>query len=269
MQYININGKITPSTEAALPVDNGAFRYGYGLFETMLVQDGDICNAVYHWDRLFAGMKQLHFELPRLLTAQVLQNDVLHTVSKNKASDLCRVRLQVYAGGGGLYSNESRQPYFVIECFPLGEDNSKLNENGLTIGIATGTAKSPDTLANLKSCNALIYAIAARQAKAQQWNDALICNTNGHLIESTIANLFWVKDGTIYTPPLADGCIAGVMRRHIMTITPVTEKSCTADDLLHADELFLTNAIKRIRWVAAMGDKRYTNATSSAFFSRL
>lgn len=269
MQYININGKITPATEAALPVDNGAFRYGYGLFETMRVYRGAIQLADHHWARLFAGMHQLYFEVPVLMTPKWLTEQVLRTVGRNKAEGLCRVRMQVYAGGGGLYSNESRKPYFVIECFSLEEDNMILNENGLTIGIATGISKSPDTLANLKSCNALMYAMAAKQAKAQQWNDALICNTNGHIIESTIANLFWVKDGIIYTPPLADGCIAGVMRRHIMTLTTVTEKCCTDDELQQADEVFLTNAIKRIRWVAAIGDKRYTNTTSTTLFSRL
>jgi branched-chain amino acid aminotransferase len=145
----------------------------------------------------------------------------------------------------------------VIECFALAAEVVKLNENGLIVGISRGLSKSADTLANLKSCNALIYAIAARQAKDQKWNDALVCNTAGNIIESTIANIFWIKDGTIYTAPLSDGCIAGVMRRHLMEKVAVKEQSLTRSALLQADEVFLTNAVKGIRWVSTIHDTSF------------
>lgn len=259
MKFCNINGKTLPVSEAIIPVDNGAFRYGYGLFETMLVADGEIRLTRFHWERLLAGARQLYFEMPTLMTAEWLEAEVLRTVKKNHAEQLCRVRLQLYAGGGGLYSSESRQPGFIIECFPLEADNMGLNDNGIVAGIADGVRKSVDVLSNLKCCNALIYAVAARQAKAQRWNDALICNTDDNIIESTIANIFWIKDDVVYTPPLADGCVAGVMRRHITEKIPVVEKSLNRKELLIADEVFLSNAIKKIRWVGAIGDKTYGN----------
>ncbi len=269
MNYINLNGKIVAAQDSGLPIDNGAFRYGYGLFETMLVQDGAICLGDYHWQRLFAGAKQLYFELPALMTATWLEKAVLQTVRKNRLEHLCRVRLQLFAAGGGLYSNETRQPGFVIECFPLEQDTMQLNENGIKTGIAQGLSKSVDTLSNLKSCNALIYAMAARQAKENKWNDALIANTAGNIIESTLANIFWIKDKTVYTPPLADGCVAGVMRRRILETISVKEKSLTMTELLQADEVFLTNAIKRMRWVSNIGDSRYSRRQVSELYRSL
>ncbi len=260
MNHININGKIIPLEDAGIPIDNGAFRYGYGLFETLLIQDGAIRLKQYHWDRLFAGMKQLYFEIPALMTHEWLESQVLATVKKNKLEKLSRVRLQVFAAGGGLYSSGSRQPDFVIECFPLEAETIAINEHGLVAGIATGINKSTDALSNLKSCNALIYAIAARQAKEHKWNDALICNTNGNIIESTLANIFWIKDSVVYTPPLSEGCVAGVMRRNIMEKILVKEKNLTVNELLQADEVFLTNSIKMIKWVSSINDMRYTNA---------
>ncbi len=191
------------------------------------------------------------------MTPEYLEKEVLKTVSKNKLEGLCRVRLQLFAGGGGLYGRESSKPGFVIGCFPLDENTLLLNENGLVAGIATGIAKPIDTLKNLKTCNALIYAIAAQQAMASKWNDALICNTAGNVIESTIANIFWIKDKTIYTSPLADGCVAGVMRRRILETITVKEKSLTIGELLNADEVFLTNAIRRMRWVSNIADSQY------------
>lgn len=257
MAYINLNGKIIPASEAAMPVDNGAFRYGYGLFETMMVRDGVIRLGQYHWERLMTGLKQLYFEVPPLMTAAWLEQVVLATVKKNKLEKLCRVRLQMFAAGGGLYGLESKQPGFVIECFPLEPSILQLNENGLTVGIAADLGKSMDSLANLKSANALIYAMGARQAKANKWNDALICNTDGHIIESTIANIFWLSNGVLHTPPLADGCVAGVMRRHLLAKMPVMEKSLTIDELLQADEVLLTNAVNTLKWMGAIGDKKY------------
>lgn len=258
MHYINYNGRLVSTAQPVLHPDDGGFRYGYGVFETMLVVGGHIRNAALHWQRLFAGLEALHLQLPKLHHAAWMAEQVLRTVHKNKLQQLCRVRLQVSAGGGGLYGTGAAHPHFVVECFALEPETLELNTNGLQVGVATGLAKSPDMLSNLKTCNALLYAVAAGMAKQHKWNDALVANTNGHLIESTIANLFWIKDGTTYTPPLADGCINGIMRQCVLSVTPVTEQSLHADALLHADEVFLTNAVKGVRWVGSIGDTTYT-----------
>jgi branched-chain amino acid aminotransferase len=260
LAYCNIDGKIVADTDAAVTVGNGAFRYGYGLFETMLVESGAIHLFSYHWERLTAGLRQLYFEVSPLMTAAWMEDEVLKTARKNKLEKLCRVRLQLYAAGGGLYSNESRRPGFVIECFPLERETIGFNENGLIAGVATGLQKSADILGNLKSCSALIYAVAAKQAKENRWNDALICNTYGRIIESSLANIFLIKDRVVYTPPLSEGCVAGVMRRHVTEVLKnVVEQPVTMEQLCNADEVFLTNAIKRVKWVGSIGGMRLGN----------
>lgn len=260
VRYININGKITAATDASVPSDNRAFRYGYGLFETMLFCDGAILLKELHWQRLFSGLEQLHFDIPKLISPQYFEDEIIQTVKKNKLEKYCRVRLQLFAGSGGLFDTHPNKAGFIIECFDLEPNISDLNENGLVVGIASGLKKSPDSLSNLKTSNALIYAMAALQAKANKWNDALIYNTNDHIIESTIANIFWVKNETIYTPPLSSGCVAGIMRKHIISSLAknniiVTEKDLSELELLSADELFVTNAIRRIKWIHALQNK--------------
>ncbi len=249
MGYINIDGKLQALQDAVIPADNRAFRYGYGLFETMLVLDGVIQLADYHCDRLWSGAAALCLQIPKLLTREALVQEVLRTVAKNKLEKCCRVRLQLYPGSGGFFDNVSQQAHYLIECFLLETHMTELNEMGLTIGIAEGLQKSPDALANYKTTSALIYAIAAQQAKVNKWNDALLCNTHGHIIESTTTNIFWIKDDKVYTPALTEGCVAGVMRRYIMQKIAVTESILTTETLQQADAVFLTNAIRRIKWV--------------------
>src|SRR5690606_38623372 len=126
--------------------------------------------------------------------------------------------------------------------------------------------KSRNILANLKTTNALIYTQAAIQAQQNKWNDALIINTDGHILESTIANIFIIKDGILYTPPLSDGCVAGTMRRWVMDKLPslgyqIVEQSLHLADLKTCNEVLLTNAIRRLKWVKEIGTYNYTNTT--------
>ncbi|MEO6833102.1 MAG: aminotransferase class IV [Chitinophagaceae bacterium] len=260
--FINIDGKLLPDTETAVLASNRGLRYGYGLFETMLVVKDAIRLEELHWTRLFSGMELLKIEHPKYFQ-KTLQHEVLRTISKNKLTNLCSVRLQINAGTGGLFDESLFKANYIIECFPLEEGMLQLNEMGLTIGICD-IVKHADKYANLKSCSALPYALAARAAKAFRWNDALLLNDEGFLVESSIANLFWVKNGIVYTPSLESGCVAGVMRQHLLEKLPSVGFECktclaTPDILQEADEIFLTNAIRMVRWVASLSGKNYRN----------
>lgn len=266
LRYLNINGKITDN--ATLPADNSAFRYGVGIFETMLAVNGNIRLWQYHWERLSVGLSAIGLIAPALFTADYMQEQILRTVHKNNPGNICRVRLQLFGGSGGIFGPDDNKPNFIIECYSLTPDILELNTNGLVLGIADGISKSADKLANLKSSNALIYAVAAQHAKTNKWNDALIPNTNGNIIESSIANIFWIKDGSVLTPPLSDGCVAGVMRRHLLAVLPdIAEQPLTPGDLFAADEVFLTNAIRGIRWVGNIESATYHNNHTKQLFT--
>ncbi len=153
------------------------------------------------------------------------------------------------------------QPQLLIQCWPLPEHLLQLNENGLHIGIYSGARKTCDAFANLKSNNYLPYLLSAQFAKQHQLNDAVLLNVFDRICDASIANIAWIKNGTIFTPPLSEGCVAGVMRRYLLeqceNITGIKflEQTGTANDLEQADELFLTNAISGIRRVAQCGEK--------------
>lgn len=256
--YINLNGEILAADNTGVPYDNGTFRYGHGLFETMLVMNGAIQLYECHADRLFHGLKVLMLDIGEHISRSWLQEQILATVRANDLKQLSKVRLQFFAGSGGFYSDTIKKAGFIIECSPVNKQEVTFNEKGQEVCIAQGIRKSADTIANLKSCNALIYVSAAQQAKAAGYDDALIVNGSGNIIESTIANIFWVKDKQVFTPPLTEGCVAGVMRRYIIEhCSEVIETQLTQEVLLAADEVFLTNAVKRIKWISSFAPAKY------------
>jgi branched-chain amino acid aminotransferase len=192
---------------------------------------------------------------------------------RNGHAQFGRIRLTVFRGAGGLFDPEHLHPNFLIETWSLPEHFTEWTENGLVLGIASQVAKSPDVLANLKHNNYLAYALAAMEAKANQWNDALVLNTARNLADSTIANLFLVEGTRFVTPPLTDGPVAGVRRRHLIEFIrasggEVLEASISPERLLQANEVFLTNAIRPIRWVQRIENESFGNEQTYALYLR-
>ena len=272
MNHICFNGKILPGDEPVLLVSNRGYRYGDGLFETLKVGNGRIFLADYHFERLFYGLALLKFVMPGLLSREKLEQEILHLCRRNDCEKLARVRLSVFRGNGGLYDNDKALQY-CIECWSLNETVNRLNENGLVIDVFPDAAKSCDKYANLKSANFLPYSLAALFAKENKLNDCLLLNTAGHIADSTIANVFVISGEIIRTPGLDQGCVNGVMRRHLLAEMqlagyPVTETAVSVSDFENADEVFLTNAINGIRWVRAFRDNTFTNSRTVEIYKR-
>jgi len=186
---------------------------------------------------------------------------MLSLLQKNKLHS-ARIRLNVFRGTGGLYDPENLTPNFIIECWPLSENNGKLNENGLQCCIYKDALKTTDQFCNIKSNNFLPYLMGALFAKKNKFNDAIILNSDLNICDSTIANVFIIKDDMIYTPPLSDGCIAGVMRAFVINELKknghsIIEESISIEKILLADEAFLTNSIYNLRWIAGIDEKSY------------
>jgi branched-subunit amino acid aminotransferase/4-amino-4-deoxychorismate lyase len=109
--------------------------------------------------------------------------------------------------------------------------------------------------------------MASLFAKEKSIDNALITNDKDVIIEAANSNIFIVSNGVLYTPPLEDGCLGGIMRMEVINAAlrhdiKVYETSLRPQNLLVADELFLTNAIQGIQWVSSYRQKRYYNSLS-------
>jgi branched-chain amino acid aminotransferase len=263
--FLFLDGHLIRQDKANLSVNNRSFRYGDGCFETIRVVNGQIKLAPLHFERLFTSIDALKFNKPSYMNAEWLKKNILEVVHKNGHQKLARVRVMIYRGDGGLYDPENHFPHHLIQSFNLGEATQELNQNGLTLGIYKEAKKSSDHFSMIKSNSYLPYVMAALWAKENNLNDAILLNHAGGIADTTIANLFIIKDGIIKTPAITEGPVAGVMRRHLIKTLrahdyDVQETTVTVADVLEASEVFLTSAIHGIKWVKQIDNSQYNNS---------
>lgn len=272
MNYFNYNGKFLKEGNTIIGADSRALRYGDGLFETMKIKNGKIELVDEHFARLWKGMQVLQFDVPKHFSPEKLEEQIIALAKKNTHQSGARVRLSIIRGDGGLFDAKNHTPNFIIQTWPLPEGNGEWNSNGLVAGIYNDVKKSCDILSNLKHNNYLPYVLAALQAKKEKWNDAILLNAAGNICDSTIANIFLVKDEIIYTPALSEGCVAGVMRQALLQFLKANnyqleERVITQVELFAADEVFFTNSMYNIRWVQSIADVDYANTLTQKIYA--
>ncbi len=274
MPFFNYNGKLYTEGTPVIDIANRGLRYGDGIFETFKLINNRLILAEEHFARLWKGLQLLHFDIPKHLTPEKLQEQIMQLAQKNNNTKAARVRLMIVRGNGGLYDAVNHHPNYSIETWPLPEANEILNSNGLILSIYADAKKSIDLFSNCKCNNYLPYTMAALFAQKLKCNDAVVLNTMGNICDSTIANIFLVKDDVVYTPALTEGSVAGVMRQHIIMHLKKTGIICkqqqiTVQQLLQADEVFLTNSIYNMRWVKQIENATYTNSITQKIYASL
>ena len=262
-QLISFNKEFIATKDFNLGLDNRAFRYGDGFFETMHANGLEVQFIEDHFARTLAASKILMLKLPDFLTVGFLKKQIGGLLSRCKLFQAARIKLTIYRTGEGFYIPNSNTCDIVIEATFLGKGYYELNTNGINIGIYDENHTIKSTFSSIKSINAQQYILAGIFAQRLGFDDVLLLNDNGLIVEATSSNIFAVKDKAIYTPSVNSGCVNGIMRKQILQIATELGYSIDADakikpnDLLEMDELFLTNAIVGIKYVSGYKSKRY------------
>ncbi|MFT4156190.1 aminotransferase class IV [Parafilimonas sp.] len=272
-KYFFYNNKLVASGKAILTADNRSFRFGDGLFETMRLTDGEIALSRYHFERLFSSLQSFRFDVPSYFTAAFLAEEIKKLAGKNEHQKLARIRLTVFRSDGSLYDFENNLPNYIIQTWTLNNSALLFNDKGLATGIYTKARKTCDDFSHIKTNNFLPYTMGALWAKENKLDDAIILNNNNRVADATIANIFLMRDGKIETPALSEGCISGVMRRFLIDCIkkeglPFNETAITTDALAEAHELFITNAVRGINWIAQCDKQSYDNQLSEYLYNR-
>jgi len=259
---INYNGTLTSANAPVFAVDNRAFRYGDGLFESIRIINGAMPLFHYHYPRLVHACEMLKLQLDKKFNATYFKTQILKVAKAKGLEENSRARLSIFRTAGGYYLPKSSKAEYIIEIRPLTEQGFELNHRGFKIDLYAEVEKPVSKLSSFKTCNALIYVLAALHRKEQGLDDCMLVNWKSRIIESIDSNIFIVKNGIVHTPPLAEGCVAGVMRDYVLHLLEklnieFIESPLSLEEVFTADEMFLTNAIHGVKWVGEYKSKKY------------
>lgn len=272
--YCIYNGHLISLYEPAIGFSNRAFRYGDSLFESIRYTNGKIMFLADHVKRIKLSMTILRMNVPVEFTTLNIEQLIVHLLEQNNIKKEARIRLTVFRNEGGLYTPDTNDISFLIETEALETSGYIVNQKGLWVDVYAEIKKPINKISNLKTGSALLYVMAGITKTSLKLDDCLLVNDNGNIIESVSSNIFVVKNGTIYTSPITDGCIDGVMRKQILDLAAQNkilafEQPLTVHTLTNGDEVFLTNAIKGVQWVGQFKNKFYTNQKAVFFADKL
>ena len=261
-----IDGAIVDRAEAKLSVVDHGLLYGDGVFEGMRALGGVVFAIERHLTRLTTGARALHLELPGGIEA--IRDVVLRTLEADGGGDRY-IRLVVTRGDGPLGLDPTRcersRVICIVDTIALFSDEKRAA--GLSLITSSFRRPPPDVLdPRIKSLNYLNNVLAKGEAVRQGADDALMLNVRGQVAETSVANLFAVKDGVLMTPPITDGCLDGVTRGTVIECArelglPFVERTLGRMDLFGADEVFMTGTGAGIVRISELDGERIGGET--------
>jgi branched-chain amino acid aminotransferase len=259
---INFNGTLEYPENFTLTINNRAFKYGDGIFETVKVVNNSVVFWEDHYFRLMSSMRMLRMKIPMSFTLEFLEAEILKTITSQEASTSFRVRLSVYRQDGGLYTPTTNNIDYLIEVSPI-----KIQEKvSYTIDLFKDFYNYSGLLSTVKTNNRMLNTLASVFASENDLDNAILLNEKKGVVEATNGNIFIVKGNTIKTPALTEGCIKGITRGKVIEIITknaafeVEETSISPFEIQKADEVFITNAISGVQIVTNYRKKVFATA---------
>jgi branched-chain amino acid aminotransferase len=249
---IYVNGKIVPKSQAMVSVYDHGLLYGDGVFEGIRIYRGKIFKCQQHVDRLYHCAEQIRLRIPISKEEMVkIQRDC---IAANGLSE-GYIRLVVTRGFGTLGLDPRRCPVPGIICIAdqIRLFSAEAYEAGMRVVVANRPKTPIECLdPRVKSLNYLNNILAKCEAIDFGCDECIMLNTQGYVTEGSGDNIFVIKGGMIYTPPSDAGILEGITRRFVAKeLAPslgfrVVEKNMRLDEVLAADEVFLTGTAAEI-----------------------
>ena len=250
-----INGKTVDQVSAS---DRG-LMYGHGLFETIAVDRFTPCLLELHLQRLLNGAARLNIPLDKA----ALISDIEQLCEQNERGVL-RINVTAGTGGRGYLSPDPITPTRILSFHDLPLYPSSYWQQGIHLGLADIRLSHQPALAGMKHNNRLEQVIARSQWQPH-WQEALLLDQEGCVIEGTQSNVFIVKGGELRTPELSKAGVAGVMRSYVMSLAESIEAEVkimplSLPDIEQADAVFMTGSLIGVWPVKCFNTTSYNNS---------
>lgn len=257
MGFVWCDGDFLPASEFRVsPLDRG-LCHGMSVFETLLAVDGAPRLLEEHLDRLRSGLERLAVSSVEL-SGDGLRRAMVSLLEKNGLTHgMARIRLAVSLGAGPLNLADSGAAWAWMTATPV-------DEMPETVRVTTAPWRldRENVLRGIKVGNYAERLTAMDMARRQGFGEMLFFNNNDELCEATMANVFLIRSGSLLTPGLDSGCLAGVTRGLVIRLAaahgiPCREKPLTRNDVDNAESIFLTSSIRGPVRVSAYGARHF------------
>lgn len=255
MQYL-INGQPT----LQLPATDRGLAYGHGVFETIRIHAGRLIFAKAHWQRLVSGCERLNISTLNLV--EQLEADTDRVALPDDG--VCKVMVTAGSAGRGYsYSPDSASPTRIVQISDLPDWSDQPAEQGIRARWCSFRLALQPALVGIKHLNRLEQVMARAEWSDPAIREGLVCDAKGYVCEGTMSNLFIVREGKILTPELDRCGIAGIMRNAVLRLAdkagiPTTTARLTQNDVMSADEVFVSNSLIGLWPVVQLDSARFS-----------
>ncbi|MEF1291223.1 aminodeoxychorismate lyase [Vibrio sp. M260118] len=242
----------------SISLSDRSFQYGDGCFTTMLTRNGNICHWPLHIERINACLDALHIPRPDW---QVIEAWLSEMISHEPKAGL-KLHISRGEGGRGYSPTQVASPNVTISDFIYPAHYEQWKQDGVELGICQHRLGHVPLLAGHKHNNRLEQILLKAELEQGAFADGVALDLDGNVIETTMANLFWLQGGKLYTPKLDKAGVSGVMRRVVLEWADSEGVDVEVGDfplssLLAADEVFMTNSILGVAPVRAIDRSQF------------
>ena len=236
-----VNGAWLPEESATVSILDRSFRYGDGLFETILVTNGKPFRWPEHLARLETSAA--FFQIPLPFASNDLLSIASELMARNEMCDaILRIQLSRGTGPRGYAPSGTEKPT-VVMTLNAAPRRPALNPWSLCLSKLRVTVGDP--LTNHKTSSRMLHVLIALEAKQRGVDEGLLLNTDGEVVEAGSCNVFWIRDGHVFTPPITAGALPGVTRAVVLECCHAVgiscgEESIRAESLIKQDGVFLS-----------------------------
>lgn len=247
--YISINGELVSSDGAGIAVSEG-YNFGYGLFETIKVKNGKIVFWNEHLERLEKGLRSIG--LDKGLENEKLFAGSLELLDGNNLLD----------GALKLVVSKNGSSRDIVISTRKADYPESLYSRGFDLGLSESKRNPYSIIPYVKSLNYMENIIERNKSINEGFDDCLFLNTNGFVAETSISNIFFVKENTVYTPSVETGILNGIVRAKSISIIrelgyDIFEGEYEIERLLDSDEVFLTNSLMGVMPAGSFGRQKF------------
>lgn len=248
-KIVYFNGAFSEPSEVAIRPNDGGWLHGAGLFETMRAENGRVFRLAAHLRRLRRSAEQL---LRPINDGELPSEATIHELLERNGLTSARLRLTVSAGTvGESHENASSALTVCLTAGPLAPYPAQAYEKGIGVVICPHRQSTTDPTMGHKTTSYFPRILGLREARQARCNEAIWFTDDKRLAEGSISNVFVVRKGTLKTPPLDTPVLPGIARSVVLELAgqcdcPHEETVLTIDDLLDADEVFLTNTLMQV-----------------------